>query len=101
MHERRLHVHAEHDAEPDEVDAEVLSCRSNERDDDERQFEEIEKEREQEHEDVDKDKEAQLASGKRGEKVLDPDVTVDTKERQREHAGADQDEHDEGGELRG
>ncbi len=31
VHERRLHVHAEDDAEPDQVDAEMLGCGSEQR----------------------------------------------------------------------
>src|SRR5262249_54077557 len=101
MHERGLHVHAEHDAEPDEIDTQMVRRRSDERDDNKREFEEVEKEGEQEHKHVHEDKKAQLTSRKGGEKVLDPNVAIDAEERQREHASADQNEYDERGELRG
>ena len=50
MHERGLHVDAENDAEPDQVDAELFRGRPEQRDDDEGEFEEVEEEGENEHE---------------------------------------------------
>ena len=49
---------------------------------------------------VDEDEEADLAAGEADQPFLDPDVPVDAVEGQREDARADQDEEDEGGELR-
>src|SRR3712207_8332537 len=46
------------------------------------------------------DEEADLAARQRREEMLDPDVAVDAVERQREHARADEDEENEGGQLR-
>ena len=51
--------------------------------------------------DVDENQEADLAAGQGGQQMLDPEVAVHAVESQREHARADQDEDDEGGELRG
>ena len=45
--------------------------------------------------------EADLSAGQRGQQVLDPDVAVHAVEGQREHAGADQDENDEGRQFGG
>ena len=71
------------------------------RNDDERELEEVEEEGEQEDQDVDDDQEAELAAGQVRQQMLDPDVAVDAVEGQAEHARADQDEHDEGGQLGG
>ena len=65
MHERGLHVDAEHHAEPDQVDAELLRRRPEQRNDDEGELEEVEEEGEHEDEDVDEDQEADLAAGQR------------------------------------
>ena len=95
MHEAGLHVDAEKHAEPDQVDAEFVRCGRQQRHDDEGQFEEIEEEGEEEHQNVHDDQEADFAAWQRHQQVLDPQVTVDAVERQREHACADQDEQDE------
>ena len=58
VHEARLHVGADQHAEPDQVDAELLRDRREQRDDDEGDLEEIEEERDDEDEDVDEDQEA-------------------------------------------
>ena len=79
MHERGLHVHAEQHAEPDQVDAELLRHRPEQRHDDERELEEVEEEREQEDEDVDDDQEADLPAGQVEQQVLDPLVAVDAR----------------------
>ena len=50
VHEGGLHVDAEQHAEPDEVDAERLGHRREQRDDDEGDLEEVEEEREEEDE---------------------------------------------------
>src|SRR5262249_31591098 len=63
VHERRLHVHAEDHAEPDEIDAEPFRRRAEQRNDDEGDFEEIEEEGEQENEYVDEDEETDLTAG--------------------------------------
>ncbi len=54
---------AEQHAEPDEVDAELFRDRPDQRNDDERQLEEVEEERQHEDQDVDDDQEAELAAG--------------------------------------
>ena len=95
MHEARLHVDAEQDAEPDQVDAELVRRGRQQRHDDEGELEEIEEEGEEEDEQVDDDQEADLAAGQRDQKVLDPEMAVDAVEGQREDARADQDEQDE------
>ena len=81
MHERGLHVDGEQHAEPDEVDAELVGDRADQRDDDERELEEVEEERQEEDQEVDDDQEAELAAGQAGQQVLDPDVAVDAVER--------------------
>jgi hypothetical protein len=80
MHEGRLHVDRQQHAEPDEIDAELFRDRSDQRNDDERQLEEVEEEREHEDQDVDDDQEAELSAGQAGEQMLDPDVAVDAVE---------------------
>ncbi len=70
-------------------------------DDDEGELEEIEEEGEHEDEGVDEDQEAELAAGQRGQQVLDPDVSAHAVKGEREHAGAEQDEDDEGRQLGG
>ena len=99
MHERRLHVDAKNDAEPDQIDAEFLSSRSKQRDHDERQLEEVEEEGEQEHHDVHDDQEARLSARQRHQQMLDPEMAVHAVERQREDTCTDQNEHDEGRKL--
>ena len=66
-----------------------------------RQLEEVEEEGEDEDQDVHHDQEADLAARQVGEQMLDPLVAVDAVEGQAEHARADQDEDDEGGQLGG
>src|SRR5262249_58659779 len=77
MQERRLHVDAENDAEPDQVDAEMFRRRTKQRDDDEGEFEIIEKERQHEDEGVEEQQEANVSAGKRREQTFDPDMTAD------------------------
>jgi hypothetical protein len=72
VHERRLHVHGEQHAEPDQIDAELLGHGADQRNHDERELEEIEEECEQEDQDVDDDQEAELAARQAGQQVLDP-----------------------------
>ena len=86
--------------EPNEIDADLLCRRSDERDDDEGDLEEIEEEGEEEHQDVYEYEETDLAAGQRGQQMLDPHVAVHAVESQRENTCADQDEHDESGQLR-
>src|ERR1700758_3605571 len=97
MHERGLHVHAENDAEPDQVDAEMLGGGAEQGNDDEGQLEEVEEEGQHEDEGVDEDEESDLPAGQRHQQMLDPDVPTHAVEGERKDAGADQDEHDEGG----
>ena len=73
VHERGLHVDAEQHAEPDQVDAELVRHRAEQRHDDEGQLEEVEEEGEEEDQDVDHDQEADLAAGQAGQQVLDPE----------------------------
>ena len=101
MHERGLHIDAEQHAEPDQIDAELLGHRPNQRHDDERQLEEVEEKRQDEDDDIDDDQKTQLATGQVDQQLLDPDVPVDTIEGQAEHARADQDKHHERGQLGG
>src|SRR5204863_5564 len=77
VQERRLHVHAEHHAEPDKVDAEFLGHRAEQWDDDKCDLEEVEKKGEEEDEDVDEDKETDLPAGQRGEETFDPSMAVE------------------------
>src|SRR6185295_17841067 len=90
-----LHVDAEQHAEPDQVDAELVGDRADQRNDDERKLEEVEKERQQEDQAIDDDQESQLAARQVQQQLLDPDVAVDAVEGQAENARADEDEHDE------
>ena len=101
MHEARLHVHAQHDAEPDEIDADLVGCRPDQRNDDEGDLEEIEEERKEEHQHVDEYEKADLTSGERCQQMLHPKVTVHAVEGQREDARANENEHDERGQLGG
>jgi hypothetical protein len=66
VHERGLHVHAQHHAEPDQIDAQLFRHRRQQRHDDERDLEKIQEEREQEHHHVHHDQEAQLAARQAG-----------------------------------
>ena len=71
----------EQHAEPDQVDAELVRDRREQRHDDERQLEEVEEEGEHEDQQVDHDQEAELPAGQAGEQVLDPQVAVHAAER--------------------
>src|SRR6266581_2113183 len=101
MQERGLHVDAENDAEPYQIDAEMFRRRAEQRYDDEGQFEIIEKERQHKDEGIDEKQEADLAAGQRSEQAFDPDVPADAIESQREDPRADQDEDDERRQFRG
>ena len=101
MHERGLHVDREQHAEPDQVDAQLVRHRRQQRHDDEGQFEEVEEEGEQEDQDVDHDQEAHLTTRQRQQQVFDPEVAIDRAEDQAEDGRANQDENDEGRELAG
>src|SRR5205814_8215480 len=90
---------AEYHPEPDQIDAKSLGGRSEQRDNDEGELEEIEKEREQEHEGVDEYQEADLSARQADQHLLDPPVAADAVEREREHSRADQDEDHEGRQL--
>src|SRR5262245_59718280 len=65
MHEAGLDIGADQHAEPDEVDAQLVGNWCQERDDDERDLEEIEEERNDEYEGVDEDQEADLPARQR------------------------------------
>src|SRR5262245_47236541 len=101
MHERGLHVHAQQHAEPDQVDAELRRHRREQRDDDERDLEEVEEEREEEHEHVDEHQEPDLAPGQVQQQLLDPQVAVDAAEHEREDRRADEDEDHHRGDAHG
>src|SRR6185312_12548755 len=62
VHERGLHVDPEEDAEPDEVDPQLLGRRAKQRDDDEGEFEEIEEECEEEGEELGEDEKPDLTA---------------------------------------
>src|SRR5260370_14347138 len=96
MHERGLHADAEDHAEPEQVDAEVVRGRCEQRDDDEGKLEEIEEEGEHEHEGVDEYEKPDLTDGQGGQEMFDPDVAVDAIKGQRENPRSDQNEDHEG-----
>src|SRR5262249_44785579 len=83
MQERGLHVDAENDAEPDQVDAKMLRRGTEQRNDDESEFEIIEEERQHEYKGIDEKQKADLSAGQRGEQAFDPDVAADAVEGQR------------------
>src|SRR3970040_613653 len=97
MHEGSLQVDSQQNTEPDEVYAELVGNRREQRDDDERQLEKIEEEGEQKDNDVDRDQEAGLPPGKAREQALDLQIAVYASESGAEHRRADQDENHEGG----
>jgi hypothetical protein len=100
VHERGLHVHPQQHAEPDQVDAQLLGRRRQQRHDDEGQLEEIEEEGQQEDQNVHHDQEADLTAGQAAQQMLDPQVALDTVEGEREDPRTDQDHHHEGGQPR-
>ncbi len=99
MHEARLHVGAEQHAEPDQVDAELLRSRCQQRDHDERDLEEVEEERQHEHEDVHDREEADLAARQVREQAFDPFLAARALEHEAKGSRAEQDEHDERGDA--
>jgi hypothetical protein len=99
MHERGLHVHAQHDAEPDQRRIvadhrleDLLRHRRQHRHDDEGDLEEVEEEGQEEDEQVDDDQETPDAARQVRHQVLDPAVAVDALEGDRKACRADQDE---------
>ncbi len=82
MHERGLHVDGEDDAEPDQIDAELLRSRPEQGNDDEGQLEEVEEERQHEYQRVHEQQEADLTARQRREQMLDPDVPAHTVKRE-------------------
>src|SRR6478735_5567726 len=108
MQERRLHVDAEHDAEPDQRGIRphhgrqhLLRDRRHHRQDDEGDLEEVEEERHEEDEEVDEDQEAPDAAGQRRQEMLEPYAAGDAEEHHREAGRADQDEGDHAGDAHG
>eukprot|EP00825_Cyclidium_porcatum_P032218 TRINITY_DN343_c0_g1_i1.p4 TRINITY_DN343_c0_g1~~TRINITY_DN343_c0_g1_i1.p4 ORF type:complete len:373 (+),score=80.90 TRINITY_DN343_c0_g1_i1:1003-2121(+) len=101
VHERGLHVDREQYAEPDQVDAQLVRHRGEQRHDDEGQFEEVEEEGEQEDQDIDDDQEAHLAARQGEQQVLNPQVAIDRAENQAEDCRTNQNEDDEGRQLAG
>jgi hypothetical protein len=101
VHERSLHVDAKQHTEPDQVDAQLLCHRAQQRHHDERQFEEVEEERQHEDQDVHHDQETHLAARQAGQQMLNPLRTIDPLEHQTEDGGTNQDEHHEAGQFHG
>src|SRR3984893_6416347 len=97
VHEARLNVGADEHAEPDQVDAEPISRRRQQGNDDERDLEEVEKERDHEDEGIDENEEADLPAGERRQQLLDPHLAPDSLEHQAEGTRTDQDIDDHGG----
>src|SRR5450631_3371960 len=92
MHERSLHVDAEDNAEPDQVDAKMRGGWSQQRNDNEGEFEEVEEESQHKHEGVDENQEAELSARQRRQQILDPDMAAHAVEGERKHTGAEQNE---------
>ncbi len=99
VHERGLHIHRQQHAEPNQVDAQLLRHRPEQRNDDERQLEKVEEKGQYEHQNVHDDEEAQHTAWQAGEQMLHPDAAIESLEHQVEHRGADENEQHEGGEL--
>jgi len=82
VHKAGLHVHADHDAEPNKVDPEFCRHRGKKRNDDEGDLEEIKKKRQKENENINDDQKAELTAWQTGEDMLNPDASVDPLEDQ-------------------
>src|SRR6185437_9014237 len=76
MQERGLHVDAENDAEPDQVDAEMFGGGTEQGNDNEGEFEEVEEKGQHEHEGIDEDQEANLAARQRRQQIFDQDMSA-------------------------
>jgi hypothetical protein len=83
MQERCLHVHAEHDAEPNQGSIganhgcqQLLRDRRYHRQDDESDLEEVEKERDKEDEQVDEDQKSPHATWQGCQEVLEPNTAI-------------------------
>ncbi len=96
MHERSLHVDTEDHAKPYQVDAEVFGSRSEQRNDNESELEEIQEEGENKDKGVDENEESDLAARSEVKQILDPHVTIHAVEGQRENTRPDQDKDHEG-----
>jgi hypothetical protein len=72
VHERGLHVHPQQHTKPDQVDAQLLGHRGQQRHHDERQLKEVQEERQEEDHDVHHDQEAQLATWQGRQQVFHP-----------------------------
>lgn len=90
VHERGLQVDREHDGQPHHVDTHAPRDRSDERQHDEGDFEEVEKEGEQKDRDIEKDQEPDLACRQMPENLLDPDMAVEAPEHEGEERSAEQ-----------
>src|SRR6185312_15822907 len=101
MHEAGLQRRADHDAEPDHVDAERRGSGGEQRDDDEGNLEEIEEERHHEDEDHGEGEEADLTARQRYEQAFDPVAAADSLEDEREDAAAQKDEDHHRGQAHG
>jgi len=99
MHERSLHVDADQHAEPDQVDAHLLRHRREQWNNDEGDLEVVEKEGKEKYEHVDEDKKADDATGQVEKHALDPQIAVDSAEREAENGRPDQNEHHHRGQF--
>src|SRR6476660_9174511 len=99
MHERSLHVDADQHAEPDQVDAHLLRHRREQWNNDEGDLEVVEKEGKEKYEHVDEDKKADDAPRQVEKHALDPQIAVDSAEREAENGRHDQNEHHHRGQF--
>ena len=101
MHKTGLHVDAQQHAEPHQVNAQLGGHRTQQRQDDEGDFEKVEKKCQEEDENIDGNQKADLSAGQPGEHVLHPACAVNALKNKREHPRANQDEHHHGGQAHG
>ena len=97
--ERRLQVHRDDDAEPHEVDAQFVGNRREQRQQDERDFEEVQEAAQDEDQHVDHHQETERPAGKLVEQMFDPLGAIDSLESQAEDGRADQHEDHEAGQF--
>src|SRR5260221_13361574 len=90
MHEARLNIGADQHTEPNQIDAELVGNRRQERNDEECDFKEIEEEGDHEDEGVDEDQEADLSTWERCQQILDPNFSAYALEHKAEGPRPDQ-----------
>jgi hypothetical protein len=95
-----LHVHANDDAEPDEINAQFCATGAR-RDDDEGNLKEIDETAEHKHQRIDGNEKSPNATRKARHQLLHPDMAVHAVKVERENSRADKDEHDKAGKPRG